>query len=35
MKELAKEEDEFTGYQGDLLLDISPELTGHDTSGLI
>ena len=27
-KELAKEEDEFTGYQGDLLLDISPELTG-------
>jgi hypothetical protein len=31
MKELAKEEDEFTGYQGDLLLDISPELTGHDT----
>jgi hypothetical protein len=30
MKDLAKEEDEFTGYQGDLLLDISPQLTGQD-----
>ena len=31
MKEQMKEEDEYTGYQDDLLLDISPELTGGDT----
>ena len=31
MKELTKEEDELTGYQNDLLLDISPELIGRDT----
>ena len=31
LKEMMKEEDEICGYQGDLLLDISPELTGHDT----
>ena len=31
MKELTKEEDELTGYQNDLLLDISPELIGGDT----